>query len=279
MATIQQQQIFENGSTTYRNSSLFFESEVRDKVTELYAFVRVVDDFVDQVPPDKSSYFSFKQSFFSAFESGDATGNSIIDSFVGILREYQMPIEWVIEFFDSMEMDLDGYEYNTISDTLRYIRGSAEVIGLMMAKLIGLDHESYKYAEMLGRSMQFINMIRDISEDIELGRSYFPKEELEKYGLYPLSREVAQANPDKFRSFINFQIDRYESWQTEAELGFRYIKYRYLVAIKTASDKYMMTANTILKDPFVVFERKVKPKKYQVIAQGVLNAFLLLFKK
>lgn len=279
MATTQQQQIFEQGSTTYRNSSLFFESETRDKVTELYAFVRVADDLVDQVPPDVDGYNEFRSLFFSSWDSKTNSGNHIIDSFIALVRQYEIPIEWVIEFFDSMQMDLHGYEYVTINDTLKYIRASAEVIRLMMAKLLGMEEASYRYAEMLGRSMQFINMIRDISEDIELGRSYFPREELERYGLFPLTEEIARLNSDKFISFINFQIERYEAWQTEAELGYQYIKYRHLVAIKTASDKYMLTAKIILNNPFVVFERKVKPRKFEVIVRGLINSLVLLVKR
>jgi 15-cis-phytoene synthase len=274
-----QTEIFNQGSTTYSNSSRFFEQEVREKVTAFYAFVRVADDYVDQVPPDTEDYYNFKSSFFNSFESGTPSGNLVIDSFIDLVKEHDIPIEWIIEFFDSMEMDLAGYEYLSVGDTLKYIRGSAEVIGLMMAKILGLPEQSYKYAEMLGRSMQFINMIRDISEDITLGRSYFPRSELEKYGLFPLTKEVAEQNPDRFVSFINFQIERYEQWQAEAELGFGYISYRYRVAIQTASDKYKKTASIILANPLVVFERKVKPKKYEVMLSGIKNAILLLFKK
>ena len=278
MATDQQKQIFEQGSATYSNSSRFFEREERSKVTTLYAFVRVADDLVD-VDHDIEAYNQFRSSFFEAYHAGTRTGNDVIDLFIDLINEHAIPIVWVEEFFASMEMDLNGYEYVTIADTLKYIRGSAEVIGLMLAKILDLDEESYHFAEMLGRSMQFINMIRDINEDIGIQRSYFPRNELEHYGIFPLTMEVAFENPEKFRSFVNFQLDRYEQWQTEAELGFRYIKYRYLVAIKTASDRYNMTARVIGDDPFVVFSRKVKPSKSEVIIQGLLNAILLLFKK
>jgi len=279
MATQEQSKIFEQGSTTYSNSSFFFEKEVKSKVTIFYAFVRIADDLVDQIPPDEIAYHNFRRLFFESYNSNTLSGNSIIDSFMELVRECEIPIEWIEEFFNSMEMDLNNYQYSTIEDTIKYIRGSAEVIGLILAKMLGLNEESYGYAEMLGRSMQFINMIRDISEDIQLGRNYFPREELEQYGLYPFTESIARANPDKFISFMNFQLERYESWQVEAELGFRFIKYRYLVAIKTASDKYNLTAQTILKNPFVVFERKVKPNKYEVITRGILNSILLLFRK
>ena len=278
MATNQQQQIFEQGSATYSNSSRFFEKEVRDKVTTLYAFVRVPDDLVD-VSNDIEGYYAFRNAFFESYATGIRTGNEVIDLFVDLVKQHDIPIVWVEEFFNSMEMDLNNYSYQNIDDTLKYIRGSAEVIGLMLAKILGLDEQSYPYAEMLGRSMQFINMIRDIDEDIQIGRSYFPQEELERYGLFPLTKEGAFAQDDKFRSFVNFQLDRYEQWQAQAEIGFRYIKYRYLVAIKTAADKYNMTARVIGDDPFVVFSRKVKPSKSEIMLQGLLNAILLLFKK
>ena len=69
-------------------------------------------------------------------------------------------------------MDIKKKEYNSLEETLEYIYGSAEVIGFFMAKIIGLSDESLYYAGRLGRSMQYINFIRDIEEDNNLGRRY-----------------------------------------------------------------------------------------------------------
>ena len=55
-----------------------------------------------------------------------------------------------------------------------------------MAKIMELPSESYESAMHLGRAMQFVNFIRDIDEDLWLGRNYFPKKEFIEYNLESL---------------------------------------------------------------------------------------------
>jgi phytoene synthase len=251
---------FRQGSRTYFNSSLFFPKAVRRDVFALYGFVRVADNFVDSVPQDPDGFYRFKDSYRKARESGPV-GDPIIDAFIELDRRKGFDPAWTEAFFHSMELDLSKKEYNRLDETLEYIYGSAEVIGLYMAKLLDLAPESYPPAQRLGRSMQYINFIRDIDEDRTLGRRYLP---LEGTPLQSLDRGYVQSHPDRFNEFLRRHLDRYRTWQREAEAGFRYIPRRYLIPIKTASDMYNWTARSIEQDPMVVFRRKVKPSKPRI---------------
>ena len=97
-------------------------------------------------------------------------------------------------------------------------------------------------ARYLGKAMQFINFIRDIDEDLDLNRTYFPKDSMAEYGLTGLTRGEARRKPEEFKAFIRSQIKVYFEWQIKAELGLRYIPKRMRVAVKTASDMYLWTA-------------------------------------
>ena len=149
-----------------------------------------------------------------------------------------------------------------MDETLEYIHGSAEVIGLMMAAVLELDEESYQYAEMLGRSMQYCNFIRDVKEDNELGREYLPDEELEKHGLESLKQE--EIDEEAFREFMQDQIKLYREWQREAEKGLKYIPYRSRIPVILSSRLYKWTANRIEKDPMKVYDEKVRPSKLRI---------------
>jgi phytoene synthase len=166
-------------------------------------------------------------------------------------------------------MDLTKTDYATLDETLQYIYGSAEVIGLFMARIMELPEESYEAAKILGRAMQYINFIRDIEEDNSLGRTYLP---LSGSGLQSLQKSHAEANKDIFVTFVRDNIALYREWQTKAEEGYKYIPHRYLIAIKTAADMYGWTARVIENDPFVVFESKVKPSKTRIILKVLANA-------
>ncbi len=263
---------FKRGSTTYFYSSVFFPPAVRSDVSALYAFVRTADDFVDAVPQQPEAFYRFRASYYEARAGGAVSSDVIIGCFVELMNRKCFDPAWVDAFLRAMEMDLKKQSYDTIEETCEYMYGSAEVIGLMMATIMGLHADSLHYARLLGRSMQYINFIRDIDEDFSLGRRYLP---LAGTGLSELSEPCARKHPERFTRFIHSQLQLYEQWQTEAEKGFSYIPKRYLVPIKTASDKYKWTGRTIRKNPLVVFEKKVKPPALHILLSGICNAFTI----
>ena len=260
-------EVFRRGSRTYFNSSLFFPRAVRDDVFVLYGFVRVADDFVDSVPQRPGEFYRFVERYETA-RGGTPSGDPIIDEFVELADRHAFDPAWTAAFLQSMELDLTKRVHATLPETLEYVYGSAEVIGLYMASLMGLAPEADHAARMLGRAMQFINFIRDIREDNGLGRTYLP---IGESALPDLREETARGLPAQFGAFIDAQLGRYREWQREAEAGYAYIPRRYLVPIKTAADMYNWTADVIARDPFVVFSRKVKPTRARIIMQVAAN--------
>ncbi len=267
-ATKLHERTFRNGSKTYYSSSLFFPETVRSDVYILYGFVRVADDYVDAIPQDNDGFYAFCERYKGALR-GKTSGDTIVDSFVDLVHRRRFALEWVDAFLHSMELDLYRKTCGSFTETLEYIYGSAEVVGLFMARLLGLPEESFPAARMLGRSMQYINFIRDIQEDIELGRRYLP---LSETTLSALNKASAAADPWEFSRYIRSQLGLYRSWQRQAEEGYRYIPHRYLVPIKTAADMYNWTARQIDRNPFIVFERKVKPARYRIVLRALGNS-------
>jgi len=259
---------FKTGSKTYFNSSRFFPAEIRKDVFYLYGFVRQADNFVDAVPQDPDGFYRFRDAYRRAVE-GTASGDPIIDRFIELGKRRSFDPAWTEAFLRSMELDLFKQDYNSLDETLEYIYGSAEVIGLFMASIMALPEEAYHAARMLGRAMQYINFIRDIDEDVKLGRRYLP---LTDTPLESLEFAYVREHLREFRNFHVQQIGLYMGWQKEAEGGYGYIPYRYLLPIKTAADMYIWTAKKIEKNPMVVYEKKVKPPKWRILLQFLLNS-------
>jgi phytoene synthase len=260
--------IFKKGSKTYFYSTIFFPKTVKKDVFTLYSFLRKADDYVDSIPQDAESFYAFKDRYTDS-KSGNVTGDVVIDSFMELSNRKNFENKWVDAFLNSMEMDIYKSTYQNMEELMNYLYGSSEVVGLFMAKIMDLPPESFIAARHLGRAMQYINFIRDISEDIELGRVYFPQDDLEEFGLESLEENHTIIRRDNFNGFIRKQLEIYKLWQIEAEKGFNFIPYRYLISIKTASDMYKWTAREIERDPFIVYKKKVKPSTSRI----VLNVF------
>jgi phytoene synthase len=261
---------FQKGSKTYFHTSIFFPKTVKKDVFILYSFVRKADNFVDSVPQQTDEYYAFKKLYYNAL-NGTESGDIIIDSFIDLMKRRNFTHDWIDEFLGAMELDLIKNTYNSMDELLRYMYGSAEVIGLMMSAIMGLDHKAYHFARYLGRAMQYINFIRDIREDIELGRRYLP---LGKTSLRSLNKDYILNKNNTFIAFIRMQIDQYMEWQLEAEKGFFYIPKRFLIPVKTASDMYKWTAGEIKKNPMIIYERKVKPSRVKIILTILKNSVI-----
>lgn len=259
--------IFRRGSTTYFTSTLFFPRAVREDVFILYSFVRTADDYVDAVPQQEEEFWTFCDTYRRAF-AGEPAGDAVIDRFVELMHRIDIRPEWVDAFLHSMARDLSQNTYETIADLEEYLYGSSEVIGLMMARIMDLPEDSWDAARALGKSMQFINFIRDIDEDLSMGRTYFPQEDLAAFGFSTLEYPETRDRPEAFSRFLKFQIERYLIWQKKANAGFPLIPARLRIPVRTASDMYEWTADEIRRDPFVVYERKVKPSAGRIVAQA-----------
>jgi phytoene synthase len=260
--------IFRRGSTTFYNSSRFFPAGVRDDVTTLYAFVRLADDYVDCRPQQPEALARLRHDYERAIAGGPAD-DAVVAGFVRLALKHEFDPAWAGCFLDTMAQDLRKARYETIEETLEYVHGSAEVIGLMMARILRLPREADGSAALLGRAFQYLNFIRDIAEDNALGRTYLPLEEARAAGLESLEEQCALAHPDAFRSFVTTQLGRYHEWRRQAERGFAYIPRATLVPIVTAARLYDGTAGTIAKDPFVIFRRKVKPSRWKAMLTAV----------
>lgn len=275
MSPAVQEQVFKAGSTTYFNSSLFFPPAMRADVFALYGFVRVADNFVDAVPQQADAFAAFVARYRAAM-TGTPANDVLIDDFVALSQRLAFDSAWTDAFLASMTADLSKKLYPTEAQTLAYIYGSAEVIGLFMARIMRLPETAHGAAQRLGRAMQFINFIRDAAEDAAMGRRYLP---LERDGVRLLdvpddwlpTRDWAQANPGRWTRFLEGHLTRYAGWQAEAEAGYSFIPWRPRVAVRTAADMYNWTARQIEADPFVIFERKVKPAKKRILFQALWN--------
>lgn len=262
--------IFQRGSRTYFFSSLFFSSDLREKVTRLYAFVRVADNLVDLPIPDVTAFHDFENTYRRAL-NGEPISSPVVKSFVALMHEATFDPLWVDAFLEAMRSDLTHKPCERLADTERYMYGSAEVVGLMMCRIMGLPENSYPSAQLLGKAMQYINFVRDIEEDRLLGRRYLPTEDIHLYGLSSINESEAKKNLPRFTQFIDAQINRFLSWLEEAEKGYHFIPYGPRTAIATAADMYKWTALSIRKNPLIIFSHKVKPSRARVIYQGARN--------
>ncbi len=262
--------IFRKGSKTYFYSSLFFPKDVYREVQVLYAFVRTADDLVDGRQANIDKFNLFWEKYWG--NEDKPSGDLIIDYFRQLVKKKKFEKDWICAFEKSMRMDFGKNKYTTLDETIEYMYGSAEVIGLMMCRIINIKNEAFPSARALGRSMQYANFMRDIDEDLGLGRVYFAEAEMKKVGLKSLNHQDVLKNEKGFVQFINNQQKYYLEWLEEGRSGYQYLPKWALRAIKTAEEMYTWTVSEIATNPMVVYEKKVKPSIWKIISTGIKNS-------
>ncbi len=69
-------------------------------------------------------------------------------------------------------------------DTERYCYGVAGTVGVACLPIFGVPwQEAKEFAIRLGIAVQWINTIRDVGVDADMGRIYLPQEHLENFGV------------------------------------------------------------------------------------------------
>lgn len=170
----------EKYSTSFSLGIKLLSKNIRPAIYSIYGFVRLADEIVDSFNDfdRKALLEELKKDTFSAIDR-KLSLNPIINSFQQAVHQYQIDLELIEAFLESMAMDLDKRVY-TAQLYEKYIYGSAEVVGLMCLKVFCegdiVLYESLRHAAMkLGSAFQKVNFLRDIKADYaDLGRVYFP---------------------------------------------------------------------------------------------------------
>ncbi len=161
----------------------------RPAVHALYGFARHADDILDELNPNLNTGIRaqrlqrLSELFFAG---GDNRDEPVLAAVIHTARRYQISSELFDDFLTSMRMDLTVTDYPDRAALNRYIKGSAEAIGLQLLPILGTvgpTEEAAPYAAALGTAFQLTNFLRDVDEDLTRGRVYLPADEMARYGV------------------------------------------------------------------------------------------------
>ena len=173
-------QVMRHYSTSFSLATRLLNPQVRVDIRNLYAMVRTADEIVDAgldaqvAAPLLDAY----EATVRAAPSQRFHTDPIVHAYALSARRCGFQDEHIAEFFASMRSDLTR-TVHTAESFKTYIRGSAEVIGLLCLDTFyagaprpdGVEEGAVR----LGAAFQKINFLRDLHEDSsELGRAYFP---------------------------------------------------------------------------------------------------------
>ncbi|ROR06254.1 15-cis-phytoene synthase CrtB [Erwinia sp. JUb26] len=236
------------GSKSFATASKLFDAPTRRSALMLYAWCRHCDDVIDgQV-----------LGFYQAAADGDSAeqrldrlkmqtqrafdGVKMDDPAFAALQEvalsHSIPPRLAFEHLEGFAMDVRETHYETFEDTLRYCYHVAGVVGLMMARVMGVRDESVlDRACDLGLAFQLTNIARDIVEDAQAGRCYLPAQWLAEEGI-PAERIADPAWREKLARLAKRLVAAAEPYYASARAGLPGLPLRSAWAIASAHGVY-----------------------------------------
>ncbi|MBC8304487.1 squalene/phytoene synthase family protein [Candidatus Pelagibacter ubique] len=157
-------------------AGFFLPKNIYKKCSSLYDFCRTIDNIADdknELNIKKKNLLIFKNDFIN--KNFD---NLIIKNMWILMEENKISIKIVEDLFDGIESDLNEVvKFNKKKELLIYSYRVAGTVGLMMAKILGVQNKnSMKSAIDLGIAMQLTNISRDVIEDMNNNRFYINRD-------------------------------------------------------------------------------------------------------
>ena len=262
---------------TYYLATLLLPPWKRPYVHALYGFARFADEIVDTEPvATRSTHFSsWSQQALDSLTDGSGYVDDVTIALRDTMQRWDIPIEHITAFLESMAADLTVTGYETFEDLNRYIYGSAAVIGLQMIPILGpLVDEAYPRARALGEAFQLTNFIRDIAEDFARGRIYLPASDLRQFDVTPA--DLAQTKTSHaVRELLRYEIDRTRKLYAYAVGGIPMLQPSSRPCVDAAYTLYSGILEAIEDAEYEVLDRRVcvgLPTRLRIAAPAYARA-------
>ena len=256
--------------TTYFWAAAVLPREDRRHVWALYAFARHADDIVDSLDDRplserEAALRDLGQRLFEGLERG-SSDDPVLAAVVNTVRTLDIDPGCFDRFLSSMAMDLTVSGYDTWTDLLDYMDGSAAVIGEMMLPVLRpTTPAAVGPARDLGLAFQLTNFLRDVGEDLDRGRIYLPREDLDRFGADPARRCV----DDQWRRLMEFEIERNRRLYVSADTGIAALRGRSARCVRAARQLYSQILDGIEDAGYDVFSARVRIPTWRKIATAL----------
>ena len=275
------------GSKSFRSASRLFDPHVREDAWLLYAWCRRCDDEIDgqdhgfgheqMTPEEQRRRLARLYDLTRRAMAGEPTDDPTFAAFQRVARRHRLPEDLPIDLIDGFAMDVDHRQYRTIDDVMSYCWHVAGVVGVMMARVMGVtDAEFLRRAQDLGLAFQLTNISRDVIEDAEEGRVYLPDEWLIEAGLEPTAAAVADpANRQAVHAVTRRLLESAEPYYDSARDGLRGLPFRSSMAIAAARGVYREIGRKVIRGGPGVWRERVsvgRGMKLWLFGRGALIA-------
>lgn len=240
----------------------------RRAMSALYALSRRVDDIGDGAlaPQVKADRLDDTRALVARIRAGEVQEDDTDPVAVALAHastHFPIPMEGLDELIDGVLMDVRGGTYETWEDLKVYCRCVAGAIGRLSLGVFGTERgaphaeRAPEYADTLGLALQLTNILRDVREDAQDGRTYLPADDLAKFGC---SAGFAGSEPpagSDFAGLVHFEVRRARALFAEGYRLLPLLDRRSGACVAAMAGIYRRLLDRIERDPEAVLRGRV----------------------
>ena len=231
----------------------------RNAIYAAYAFSGYVDDIADELTDRarQEQEIALARARLDACYAGERQG-PLFTALGDAVDRFTMPRSHFGELVSGVEMDFTINRYETWPDLRQYCYRVASMVGHICVAIFGAKPHprSREFATSMGIGLQIVNIMRDVREDAERGRVYFPVDELKAHDLTP-EDILAGAADERFRAMMADQGAR-------AHRYFR--RGRHLLPLLDVRSR--MCVN-VLQGVYFELLQRIEARDYDVLSERV----------
>lgn len=239
----------------------------RQAMCALYAFMRIADDLSDgseTVDLKRSALADYRAELRGALQG--EWKRPLFPALIDTVQTFQIPVRYLEEVIDGVEMDLTVTSYGTFQDLYKYCYRVASAVGLCCIHVWGFDDQrALVCAESAGIAFQLTNILRDLREDADRGRIYIPQEDLAAYGYDQQDLRQGLRN-DAFRNLMQFEVARAHRYYEQGEALQELLKPAGRAVFSVMLSTYRGILREIERRDFDVFRGRVRLSRWRKLA-------------
>ncbi|CAL9319637.1 Phytoene synthase [Streptomyces sp. SudanB148_2056] len=240
----------------------------RRAMSALYAFSRRVDDIGDGPLPEdvKAARLEDTRALLTRIREGAVEEDDTDPVAVALSHaaaHFPIPLGGLDELIDGVQMDLRGETYETWDDLKVYCRCVAGSIGRLSLGVFGTEPGAHgverasEYADTLGLALQLTNILRDVREDAENGRTYLPADDLAKFGCADGFVGPTPPQGSDFAGLVHFEVRRARALFAEGYRLLPMLDRRSGACVAAMAGIYRRLLDRIERDPEAVLRGRV----------------------
>lgn len=256
-------------------SFVLLDEAQRDAMCAVYAFMRQCDDLSDDpATVDAGASLEAWRMELDRALAGDFGEHPAWPALEHAVRRYGIPPEYLHVMIDGVSSDIGARRMATFDELYRYCYQVASVVGLTVIHIFGFHSEQAPpLAEKCGVAFQLTNILRDVKEDLGLGRLYLPREDLERFGVEERALMEGRRT-EAVVELLRFEAARAREYYRESEALVPLIDVRSRPSLWALREIYRRLLERIERSRFDVFSRRIRVptwEKLAIVARAALS--------